>query len=188
MLDSRYYEEEEFEEFSSYDIENNEFVECVFKSLDLNGANFNNARFIECRFEKCNLSNISVTNCSFRDVTFNDCKVIGVNWSSLRNISDFSMKNSNLDYSVFQNLSLNFSNFEGSSLKEVDLSECQLQNSNFKGCNLLGTSFTNSNLFEADIRGAVQYYIEPEFTQIKKAKFSMPEAMSLLKAIGVEVE
>ena len=34
----------------------------------------------------------------------------------------------------------------------------------------------------------INYYIEPEFTKIQKAKFSMPEAMTLLKGIGVIVE
>ena len=100
---------------------------------------------------------------------------------------DLSMKDSVLNYSVFQNLNLKFTNFSGSTLIEVDFSDSQLEDSNFNDCNLLGTSFTNTNLTAADLRGAVKYYIEPEFSKIKKAKFSMPEAMILFKALGIEV-
>ena len=41
---------------------------------------------------------------------------------------------------------------------------------------------------KSDFRNATQYYIEPEFTKINKAKFSMPEAMSFFSAIDIVVE
>lgn len=56
------------------------------------------------------------------------------------------------------------------------------------GCMLLGTSFNKADLSEADLTGSTNYFIDVRYTNIKKAKFSMPEAMSLLTSLEIVIK
>lgn len=44
------------------------------------------------------------------------------------------------------------------------------------------------NLTKADLRQAKNYSIRPDSNKIKKAKFSLPEAMLLLYGLDIELE
>lgn len=44
------------------------------------------------------------------------------------------------------------------------------------------------NLEKADLRRARGYFIDPKFAKLKQAKFSFPDAVTLIEALGVEVE
>lgn len=78
--------------------------------------------------------------------------------------------------------------FEGSQLKECDFKETLLPEGNFNGCNLEGTLFHHCDLKGADFRNAVNYAIDPLVNQIKKAKFSIPDALSLLKGFDISFD
>ena len=66
--------------------------------------------------------------------------------------------------------------------------ECDLTEADFRECNLEEAVFVNDNLMKADLRGAKNYVISPESNRVRKAKFSFPEVMSLLKCLEIEVE
>lgn len=168
--------------------EEKEFIGCIFSSLDLTSVSFRNSKLIECKFEKCNLSNANFSTVALRDVEFVDCKLLGINWSVVQSSFQLSFLRSVLSLCVFQGLDLCSSKFIDCDLKEADFSDSKLMNANFSGSNLINSIFNNSNLSKADLRGALNYYLEPEYTKIKNAKFSMPEAMNLFKGLGIIVE
>ena len=167
------------------ELEDSEFVECTFNGCDLSEAVFRNTKVLESYFENCNLSNISVTNTTLRDVKFKGCKIIGVNWSSIQAMSDVSFEDCILNFSVFQGLNLSGLAFKNCSIHEVDFSGSKLIKANFSSSSLTLSSFTDCSLEGADFREATNYFIDPKFTNVKKARFSMPEAMVLLKSFDI---
>ena len=46
----------------------------------------------------------------------------------------------------------------------------------------------DTNLMKADFRGAKNYVISPQDNRVRKAKFSFPEVLSLLKCLEIEIE
>ena len=48
--------------------------------------------------------------------------------------------------------------------------------------------FSKTNLSGADFRGARNYYIDVRNNNVKKARFALPEAMSLLGSFEVIIE
>ena len=62
----------------------------------------------------------------------------------------------------------------------MDFREADLTNADFSGSDLGQSLFLNTNLSEADLSTARNYHIAPEHNVLKGARFSLPEAMSLL--------
>ena len=78
------------------------------------------------------------------------------------------------------------------SFSESKLNECHFTNTNLNGADfgevdLLGTIFHNCDLSLANFSTAVRYEIDPRTNKIKKAKFSLPEAMALLRGFDVTI-
>ena len=72
------------------------------------------------------------------------------------------------------------------------ISYCDFENnnltySNFEGTEFKNTFFKNSDLSFASFKNATNYNINPNINIIKKAKFSLPEALSLLDVYDVEL-
>ena len=190
MLDQQYFEEESFCSSRSYHndfFSSGEFIDCIFQGLDLSSYSFKNSKFINCMFEKTNLSNAQLLGASFRGVKFIDSKIIGNNFSECTNLSDINFERCLLDYCIFQELKIPASTFKECNLKEVDFSGSTLTSSMFEGSRLTSANFNGSNLTKCDFTNSVEYLIDPMFTKIKKAKFSMPEAMSLLTSFDIEI-
>ncbi len=77
--------------------------------------------------------------------------------------------------------------FEDSILIDVDFSSANMQRAQFANCDLSGATFRNTNLSRADFSTAKNYDIDPKINILAKAKFSMPEAVSLLSGLGIEL-
>ncbi len=184
----RYFEGEEYVQDLPNSIEDTEFEDCQFHRVDLCNESFRNSKLIECQFNNCNLSNVQVTNLILRDVKFKDCKMIGINWSSIKTFSDVVFEDCLLNLSVFQGLNLSGTVFKNCSITDVDFSSSKLMHSNFSNSKLSGSVFNESNLENADFRGAVDYFIDSRYSKIRKAKFSMPEALVLLKSLDIIID
>lgn len=190
-MTSKYFEDKKFNMDSIEGLEifsSCEFVECEFSNIDFSNQKFNYTKFLECKFENCNLSNVEVIATSFREVSFQGCKMVGLNFSSSHSVFQTNFDGCALDYTVMQNLDLSNIKITKCSLKEADFSGCKLTGSSFEGSHLAGAIFTDADLTESDLRGATSYFIDPKYTQIKKAKFSMPEAMSLFSSLDILVD
>lgn len=165
-----------------------EFVTCSFELVDFSEINLSLSKFIDCTFSKCNLSNTRIKNATFRDIKFSECKMLGINWSEAQLLSNPIFLDCILDFSVFQNLKLNGAIFKNCSIKEVDFYEANLSKAVFTDSNLSKTNFNKSNLSQADFRDAFDYFIDVKETNVKKAKFNLPEALNLLRGLEIDLD
>ncbi len=69
----------------------------------------------------------------------------------------------------------------------VDFRETDLSQADFAGTDLSDSLFLTTDLTEADLSSAYNYQIDARQNTIKKAKFSLPEAMSLLYNLDIEL-
>lgn len=186
----KFFEEENFDETFPHTktVAGFEFINCTFSSIDFSQANFSLAKFIDCHFSKCNFSNADLKSGTFRSPRFSHCKLLGINWTNLQTLALPVFDECLMDYCVFQGMNLVSSVFKDSSLKEVDFYECKLGKSSFGGSTLTSSNFNKSDLGQADFRYALKYEIDVRYTNVKKAKFSLPEALGLLAALDIEIE
>lgn len=183
----RYFENNIFnaEDFSFESKDSGEFVGCHFIGIEFSEFNFSRLKFLDCEFVECNLSNVSLKNASFRGASFKKSKLIGLNWSEASVLASCTYSDSILDYSVFHSMNLKNFIFSDCKMMDVEFSESQLVKAQLTRCMLRGASFNKANLSEADLRGSTEYFIDVRYTNIKKAKFSMPEALTLLSSLDI---
>lgn len=164
------------------------FEECVFSGCNFSETIFKQCKFRYCKFINCNLSLIIVNNCSFLNVQFEECKIIGVNWTYVEAL---------WPPIIFKKCNISQSNFLGLNLKEVIITECIVREADFRECDLYHATltandfknslFNNTNLTKADLTNATDYTINVLENKLHGAKFSLPEAVSLLNGIGIEL-
>ncbi len=193
-----------------------EYCEEAFSKLQKSGEELSGLLFEDCFFSKCRFTELVVKNCQFSGCRFENCKISapkfrgsqmlscdfshcdlsGVDWSAL--LDERKRKMGFLPFDSLTECSLRHCVFFGLDLKEFDFSsadlsdsffdDCQLEKANFSGCQLAGVSFSQNNLMGADFRGATNYLFSLEGNRVKGARFSLPEAVNLLSALGVIVE
>ena len=71
--------------------------------------------------------------------------------------------------------------------KEVDFSEANLSEADCTFTDFTSSQFRHTDLSGADFRGASNYFIQPHLNTLKKTRFSLPEAMSLLYNLDIEI-
>lgn len=161
------------------------FLRCTFEACSFNETEFISCRFVDCCFSNCDLSLIKVKDSKFSEVHFYDSKLIGVNWAQAN--WPTVLLNSPLEFSM---CALNHSTFIGESLPgikiidctatDVDFRECNLTKADFTGTDLSDSLFHRTDLTEANLRDAYNYQIDPGKNILTGARFSLPEAISLL--------
>lgn len=174
-------------------IESTEFDNCVFTSCNFSEVEFIKCKFTECSFKACNLSNMKVDRCSFFDIIFEECKLIGVNWTQ----ATWPSIKLSCPFKFYQCI-LNDSSFLGLSLREIVMIECKAHDVDFREADCLDadftyTDFTNSlfnktNLYHADFSESTNYNINVLLNEIKKAKFTLPDAINLLNCLDIELK
>ena len=70
---------------------------------------------------------------------------------------------------------------------DVDFREADLSKADFSGTDLTGAQFGRTNLTGANLESARNYRIVPAENTLKGARFSLPEAMSLLSGLDIEI-
>lgn len=93
-----------------------------------------------------------------------------------------------MDFCAFRNLNLIATEFRECSLKECSFMECDLSKSKFEGSDLQGTQFSNCKLIQADFRNATNISLEPDFNQLKGAKFQLEQLPGLLEKYQIKIE
>jgi uncharacterized protein YjbI with pentapeptide repeats len=127
---------------------------------------------------------------------FADCALSGVDWSALLDerkrgmgfLPFDSLNGCSLRHCVFFGLDLKSFNFSRTDLSGSVFDGCRLEGASFQECRLGGTSFAQNDLSGADFRGAEEYFFSLESNRVKGARFSLPEAVNLLSALGVVIE
>lgn len=165
------------------------FLDCEFQGCNFSGADLSATEFDNCLFQGCNLTNPVIGKTKFINIRFIESKLMGINFLHCNTFA--------LDVG-FENCLIRMCNFSELKMKRIpflhcDISECDFKNSflpeaNFSGSTFRDTFFHNTDLEKADFRGASGYAIDPRANKVKKAKFSLEEAVSLLRYFDIEVE
>lgn len=160
------------------------FISCIFVKSDLRGNSFE-----ECTFQDCNFSMTEIEGTGFRNASFIGSKILGIDFTRCNNFAfSFRFENCIMDYCTFFGTKLDKTPFEKCSLKEVDFTEANLSSSLFTDSDLTGALFSNTNLENANLRGATNFSIDPEFNKIKNAKFSSDQLEGLLYKYHLDIE
>lgn len=176
------------ENFSKKSLENHLFTSCSFTNCDFSESILRNAKFCSCTFVNCNLSLVKLDGCRFQDSQFIDCKIVGAEFFKCeKTFFTVTFKNCLLHYCNFSDLNMKSSSFKGSKLKECHFTNTTLAGADFSDVDLTGTIFHNCDLCKADFSTATQYNIDPQTNKIKKAKFSFPEAVGLLRGFDITI-
>jgi fluoroquinolone resistance protein len=167
-----------------------EFHDCTFVRCSLVESVLRDCRFANCSFQACDLSLLQVPNSTFSATRFEDSKVIGVNWTRAnwpearlhRPLGFFKCA---ISHSTFIGLSLRQIQIQDCVAVDVDFREADLSQADLTSTDLSQSLFSNTNLTEADLSRAHNYRIDPTQNTLKGAKFSLPEAISLLYGLDI---
>lgn len=132
--------------------------EQTFKAQHYTGKVLERKQFSHCHFEGCPFD-----EASFLHSTFSFCRFVKCQLSLDR------LEGCRLQEVVF----------EGGKLVGIEAS--------FEGADLEGTLFHKCNLTKSNFVDAKNYAINPLSNQIGKARFSTPEALSLLRGFDIEL-
>lgn len=169
-----------------------EFEDCQFRRCRFPSSTFRGCAFVNCVFDSCDLSLLKIPFSRFTSVRFTDCKLIGVDWSETSSLTglttSMSFQRCVLSYGFFLKLDLTGAQFVECEARETDFTGATLQRASFVKSDLEGAKFLETDLREADFTGATGYVIDPTRNKVKKARFSLPEVIGLLKAFGVVVK
>lgn len=159
--------------------------DCVFERCNFQQVDLRSKKFVDCEFIGSNLTLANLLYSTFRNCKFVDCKLTGINWSTASKVSDCEFLKCNLSTSVMMNLDLRHAKFIECILREVDFSDADMKKASLDSSDLQHATFRGTDLTEADFSTAKNYEIDPLHNKIKKAKFSLPEAVGLLSGLGI---
>lgn len=162
----------------------------VFEECELDGCSFidcklEKCKFLSCQFNDCILSAINPLESRFMEVKFAKSKVIGFDWTKTAKIEELSFTDCQINYSNFKLLKIPKIKMVNCEAKEVAFVETDLSDGDFKNTDFEKSLFFKSNLTNADFKGARNYYIDVRNNILKKTRFSLPEALALLKSLDI---
>lgn len=163
------------------------FFRCKFAETTLEKC-----RFTDCLFDECDLSLVQLPECTFSKATFKDTRAIGVdwtraNWPHLGRGTQIIFTGCAISHSTFIGLSLREIQFIHCTATNVDFREADLGRASFADTDLSESLFLNTDLTHADFSLARNYRIDPGRNRIARARFSLPEAVSLLYSMDIEM-
>lgn len=165
-----------------------EFFQCRFEGCLFVESVFQECRFEQCTFERCDLSVMKPMESRFTGVRFLKSKMLGVDWTLAIMPATLAFRGCSVNHSTFQRLALPRLELAECTAREVDFTGANLTKADFTRTDLLGSRFAETNLVGADFSHATNYAIDPTANRVKKAKFTLPEAMSLLSAFDIVVK
>lgn len=167
-----------------------EFYDCTFVDCSFNEASFRDCKFDGCLFRGCDLSLVDVTNSAFIEATFEKCQCIGINWtvadwSRLGIVEPLGFQECAISHSIFMGLELKKCVFRRCIAEDVDFTEADLTEADCTHTNFLSARFNQTNLTKANFDDALNYQIDIRHNTTKEARFSLPEAISLLRGLDI---
>lgn len=175
-------------DFTPWDLGGSTFSRCTFLGCDFSGLRWTSTRFEDCTFRDCNLSNTVVDHTRFDGVRLEGCKLVGLNFGAIDPLT-FGLS---LDRCV-----LRYVNFSQLRWKNALVTDCDALDSDFRGAQMVGADFRRSrfrgcrfhaaDLQKADFSHCEGYDLDVRTENLRKAKFSLPEALNLLSPFDLEV-
>jgi uncharacterized protein YjbI with pentapeptide repeats len=189
------YEDRSFERLrlDHAQVDSAHFLDCQFTGCSLVEAALSACRFQRCNFVDCDLSLVDISGSQFASVVFEGSKLVGVDWTRAHRSEHTLGKplkfiNCMLNHGTFIGLDLERVKITDSLAHEVDFRETNLSEAVFSGTDLQGSLFLDTDLSAADLRSARNYLINPAINKLNGARFSLPEAISLLYALDIELD
>lgn len=172
------------------ELRNKEFYDCVFLNCSFQETLFYGCKFDGCLFEDCNLNLVKVTNSAFSSIEFRKCQLMGIDWtvsdwSRLGIIAPISFFECSISHSIFMGLKLNKVKIVRSMAENVDFSEADLTGADCSYTDFLAARFQQTDLTGVNFEMSSNYAIDVYQNTIKKARFSLPEAVSLLNSLDI---
>lgn len=172
-------------------LEGVECEDCSFKEVDFCSAELYRCSFIRCTFEACTLRMIPLSHSRFVGVRFRTSNLVGLDWTradwGARIRVPLSFTDCTLNHATFYGLTLDEWVIRDCLAVDVDFREASLKEVDFQGTDLRESLFHQSDLRGADLRRARNYQIAPGENQIEGASFALPEALSLLNHLGIQL-
>lgn len=164
-----------------------QFEACIFAESVLQGC-----RFVGCTFDECDLSLIQIPGSAFSATRFSDSRLIGVDWTQAdwAGVSlgqPIGFERCALSHSTFIGLSLAGIQIKDCLAADVDFREVDLSRADFSGSDLNQSLFSSTDLSKADLRTARNYHIAPQQNTLTGTRFALPEAMSLLYNLDIDL-
>jgi uncharacterized protein YjbI with pentapeptide repeats len=124
-----------------------------------------------------------------QNTKFENCKILGINFSEAMQLT-FSpeFEECLISNCSFSNLKMPKTKFENCKIVSTDFNDSNLIECNFENATFEDTHFSNCNLNKASFIRAKNYTIDPTENQMKKAKFSFPDVITLLDKFDLEIE
>ena len=164
------------------------FSSTLFEKRVFSNVDFSRVDLFECKFSKCEFNLANLRDAMLRDVVFEDCKLVGADFSHLRQqFLEMRFENCVLDTCNLSGLKLRRASFAKSTLRDVRCVGCEFVEANFQETDLERTLFRDCHLERADFTRARNYSIDPTSNRLVGASFSFPEAMGLLQGFGVRI-
>lgn len=158
------------------------FHHCVFKNCTIEDSNFDN-----CELHDCDISMLKFKQTPFRKLFIRKSQARAIMWVDAIRPFSIEFLDSCISYSSFYGKDLKGARFINCIAEEVDFSECNLSSTIFHGTDLKGAIFYNTDLRQSSFVGAKNYRIDPASNRLKKAKFCLPEAISFLEILNIEL-
>lgn len=175
------------------ELRNKLFEHCTFAKSSFIETKFHSCKFVDCEFKFCNLSSAQFKYTAFNNTVFDESKLIGINWTQAKwpNInlcSPIKIYKSNISHSSFFELELREIIIEECKAHDVDFRGCDLSNGMFLSTDFQSSIFMHTKLYAANFTDAINYNINPKENDIRKGKYSMPDAINLLHYFEIEIE
>ena len=121
-------------------------------------------------------------------MNFENSKLLGISWSSCVEPFDVKFDTCNISQNSFHLLDLRKMKFIDSLISDTGFEECNLEAAIFDKCDLEQTVFISNNLQKVNFERSKNYLIDPKYNDIRKAQFSLPEALSFLSLLPIKIK
>lgn len=166
-------------------------VGCSFVDCNLSEASFRGSHLSDCDFVRCDLSMLDLTDTVLQDVRFDACRLTGNHFDSLK-LGAMGVMAS------FSGCDLSFCSFRHMDLTACAFKDCVTADAEFVRCDLTGVAFDDTDLdrcvfqandlSRADLRSARNYRVSPHGNTVTGMRVALPEALSLLSELGVDLD
>ncbi len=166
-------------------------VGCSFTDCALTEASFRDAHLSDCDFVRCDLSLLDLTDAVFQDVRFDGCRLTGNHFDTLKLGAMgvmASFDGCDLSYCSFRGMDLTACSFTAGVTKDAEFVRCDLTGVSFDDTDLERCVFQANDLSGADLRSARNYRISPHGNTVKGMRVALPEALSLLAELGLDLD
>lgn len=172
-------------DFRNADLHGTEYADMVFDRCTFVSANLCECEFQTVRFVTCDLSLARLANTRMNGVTFEGCKFLNVDFRKCKGFLDMRFENCVFDSCNFSDLTLKQQAFVACELRRCTYIHTNLVAADFSHSDLSESLFHDCDLTRADFSRAKNYAIDPTGNKVAKAKFSLPEAVSLLRGFDI---